>query len=537
MAHADSTRASAQTAATVLCSYLAAKGQSLAPASAIDICERLSLAGQNDIKPLARPLRVALSEHAITLKQSHALEVLARIAGHDCYMRAKQASAESAAVHVVLCSVDGAMRPPRAFPSIGEAVTAVLGTAIEHIPSRNQSAFCTMSRFESGVQLEVSQQGGSWFTVQLVRFREDGLSSESVVSLPLGDESLQVALRKIVGGIEHARPATLVVRGTVAKTLPPTFCAAFHLTALKSRTARLVADERELFLLFDATGCDRIRSEHGDCVVEGRDESYRVEVTWVDVTGAEQQGRKAELTTTMQNVFDRYTRYRQALPGTVSEALLSVGGSSNSGWSAHADYKVIESLSAEYGMTIADLAAKAGVEFRDVMRIKDFELAAPALVIELAVALTVAPNKLLLKREHSLGFSANNAEQFIRMVSGAMAYRCVEGHSLRASHLAEAQRLLETAKDIAEIIAFDSSDFAMIDGDEREEPTSRHDAMAAELLENARACGLKLLFSREVEFLPTGNKAVDGGFLAMNVLTICAERSDGAKPAMWSAID
>ncbi|MDR8107228.1 hypothetical protein KPB04_36535, partial [Burkholderia cenocepacia] len=84
---------------------------------------------------------------------------------------------------------------------------------------------------------------------------------------------------------------------------------------------------------------------------------------------------------------------------------------------------------------------------------------------------------------------------------------------------------------------FDSSDFAMMDGDETEEPTSRHDAMAAGLLEDAHACGFKLIFSREVEFISTGNKAVDGGFLAMNVLTICAERSDGAKPAMWSAID
>lgn len=161
----------------------------------------------------------------------------------------------------------------------------------------------------------------------------------------------------------------------------------------------------------------------------------------------------------------------------------------------------------------------------------------PSLIIELAVGLTVAPNKLLLQREHSLGFSADNAEQFIRMVSGAMDYRCVEGDLLGASHVAEAQRLLETAKDIAEIIAYDSSDFAMMDGDETEEPTSRHDAMAADLLEDARACGVKLIFSREVEFAPTGNKAADGGFLAMNVLTICAERSDGAKPAMWLAID
>lgn len=58
-----------------------------------------------------------------------------------------------------------------------------------------------------------------------------------------------------------------------------------------------------------------------------------------------------------------------------------------------------------------------------------------------------------------------------------------------------------------------------------------------DLLEDARAFGVKLIFSREVEFAPTGNKAVDGGFLAMNVVKVCAERSDGAKPAMWSAID
>ncbi|MGF7192352.1 hypothetical protein JOE11_005430 [Robbsia andropogonis] len=537
MAHADYSRASANSAASILCSYLAESGQTLSPTSAVDICELLSLADLVDIKLSARPLRNALSAHAITLKQSHALEVLARIAGHDCYMRARQDSVEPASVYVVVCSVEGRHRQPATFPSIGEAVTAMLGTAIDHIPSRNQIAFCSMSRYASGVQLEVSQHSGPCFTVRLLKFREDSLNSNSLVPLPVGEESLRIALRKIVGGIEQARPSTLVLRGTVASTLPPSYCAAFHLTALTSRTARLVSDERELFLLLDAADCDQIRSGHGDCIVEGREESFRVAVVWGDVTGVNQEGRKTELLSTMQSVFARYTRYRCALAGSVSDALLAVSGSQHIAWGAHADYAVIESLAAKSGMTVADLAERAGVHFRDVMRIKDFELAPPPLVIEIAAALGVAPNKLLMKRENSLGFSAESADQFLKMVAGAMAYRCIEGDSVAPSQFADSKRLLETAKDIAEIVAFDSSNFSNVQ-DEKDEPTSRHEAMAADLLDDARECSIKLIYSREVQFVPTGNEAErGGGFLAMNVLTICAERSDGAKPAMWSAID
>lgn len=123
MAHADFSRASAQSAANILCSYLAAQGHTLVQQDAADICEALALATMADIKASARPLRDALRERDIDLKQSHALEILAHIAGHDCYMRAKQAVAEPRAVHVLLCTVDGETRQPKAFASIGKCIT------------------------------------------------------------------------------------------------------------------------------------------------------------------------------------------------------------------------------------------------------------------------------------------------------------------------------------------------------------------------------------------------------------------------------
>jgi hypothetical protein len=537
MTSADLSRADAQSAANILCSYLSEQGHALRLEIAVDICQALALATMVDIKSMARPLRDALSEHAIRLKQSHALEVLARVAGHSCYMRAKQASAEPLATHVILCAVDGEMHEPRASASIGEAVTSLLTTALGLIPSRTRPAFCKVSRHPSGLQLEVSQVDAPWFMVQLVKFREDSLASENLVLQPIGDDVLRVALRKVIANIEQARPTALVLNGAVPESLSPWYCAAFHLTALRSRTARIVSDERELFLMLDATGCDRFRAEHGSFYFEGRDESFRVEVAWVDMTGKDAEAKKADAASTLKSVFQRYLRYRQALPGNVSDALLAVGGAGNSTWHAPASYQRIEALATERAMTIAALASKAEVPFREVKRLQDFELAAPALIIKLALALNVAPGELLTQHENGLGFAADTGEQFLKMVSGAMAYRCLEGNSLRNADFDDARRLLETAKDIAEIAAFETGEHAN-SSNSFDEPPPRFERMAQELLEDANSCGIKLIFSREVEFVQTGKRtSSDAGFMAMNVLTICAERTDGATSAMWTSID
>lgn len=538
MAHDDFSRATAQSAANILCSYLASHGLVLANRLAVGICDALALTQMTDIKASARPLRGALAEHGISLKQSNALEVLARVAGHTCYMRAKQATAEPNAAHVVLCTVDGAVRQPQAFASIGETITGMLTTVIELMPSRRQPSFCKISRYPSGFQLEVSQLNAPWFTVQLVKFREDSLNSNSLVPLSVDEDALRLALRKIVASIEQARPATLVLGGAVADALPPWYSAAFHVTALLARTARVVSDERELFLMLDASGCDNLRTKRGDLFIDGREESFRVELVWVDMTGKDAAARSVETASTMKAVFRRYMRYRNALSGSVSEALLAIGGSGSSNWHARASFGAIESLATERTMTIGELASKAGVAFRDVKRLQDFELATPALIVKLALALDAAPSDLLVQRESSLGFAADSGEQFIKMVSGAMAYRSREGNSLQTGDLDDARRVLETAKDIAEIASFESGEFADVIAGSFDERNGRYESMAQELLDDANACGIKLIFSRDVEFVQTGNKAAeDGGYMAMNVLTICAERIDGAISAMWTPIN
>ena len=165
-------------------------------------------------------------------------------------------------------------------------------------------------------------------------------------------------------------------------------------------------------------------------------------------------------------------------------------------------------------------------------------MAAPELVVKLASALRVAPNRLLADRETNLGFATSNGREFMKMVSGAMAYRRLEGQSLRSGDLDEARRLLELAQDVSEVAAFELSEFAgaMVDAP-KNEPNARYEVMTQEVSDDAKACGIKVIFSREVQFVQTGSATVkDGGFMPMNVLTICAERIDGAIPAIWTSI-
>ncbi|MFM0491203.1 hypothetical protein, partial [Paraburkholderia graminis] len=96
--------------------------------------------------------------------------------------------------------------------------------------------------------------------------------------------------------------------------------------------------------------------------------------------------------------------------------------------------------------------------------------------------------------------AADTGDQFMKMVSGAMAYRCLEGNSLRNDDFGDARSLLETAKDIAEIAAFETGEYAN-SSNSFDELAPRFETMAQELLEGANSCGIKLIFSREVEFV------------------------------------
>lgn len=168
----------------------------------------------------------------------------------------------------------------------------------------------------------------------------------------------------------------------------------------------------------------------------------------------------ADAASTLKSVFQRYVHHRQALPSNLSEALLAVGGTGNSTWHARACYQRIESLATERAMTTAGLASKVEVDFREVKRLQDFELVAPALTNKLALALDAAPGDLLTQQENGLGFAADTGDQFMKMVAGAMAYRCLEGNSLRNDDFDDARRLLETAKDIAEVASFETGEYA-----------------------------------------------------------------------------
>ncbi|MEX3981854.1 glyoxalase superfamily protein [Paraburkholderia sp. EG287A] len=535
MAHAEPPRAQAHTAAHILSTYLAEHGHVLAPHDAVEICDALALAEVDDIKAFAKQLRDELNKYGIVIKHTNALEVLARVAGYACYMRAKRATAGPTVVNILFSTIEGDSREPRVFPSLGELVTALLSTAIGLVPARNEPAFCRIRKYASGFQVEVSQQKAPWFALQFVRFREDSLNTEDLVAMPLEDEAFRTAIRKIVGSIEQARPAALVMGGEVGETLSPYYCAAFHVTALGSRIERTVADERELFVYLDAVGCNNLSFEHGTSILYGASERFSVEPVWFDQTGQDTSVHRVDGGNTMKSVFQRYLRFRQALPGTVAQALVAVGGSKESSWHARPSFETIEKLASDQQLSIAELARKAGVAFRDIKKVQEFELADGSLVLRVAAALDVEPESLLTQNGTSIGFSAENGEQFMKMVSGAMAYELLEGESLKPEDLEEMQRLLETARDIAELSAFEDSDFGGSFSADGSLP--RHEKMAQELLDDAAAAGIKLILNRHVRFMKMAERTKSGDdYLAMNVLTICAERFDMAKPAIWSPL-
>jgi hypothetical protein len=539
MAHENS-GAAAPSAADILIAFLADRHATLEPDQAQGICAVLNLEGTKDLKSLAKPLRAALATHGITLQHTHALEALARMTGNSSWMRARLEPNNRESNYALLTVLEGELQTPQLYPSIGEAVTALLTKAVELISVRAEPAFCTLNRNTNAFVLEVNQVNGPWFSLQMLNLDRDKLAAGDIEAIPFEAETLRTALRKVVSNIEHARPAVLVVRGAIPAKLPPTYASTWLMTGMRANTQRMVTDERELFLFLDAAGCKNLRFERGSAMLPGVQEDYRLEQVWVDMaeTGpAVKEQTPAEI----EALFKRYSRFCEALPGSVAQMLTSVGGADKAGeWTTRFDFAAFESFLAEKQMTVRSISQSAGVPYRDVMRLRDYELAPPVLVARLAALLGVNPKRLQRGQEQTMGFSVDTSDQMLKMMSGAMGYTAVMGNSLTASDMSHARKLLDEVRDLSEMYAIANSEPYESAGDselQAELHKNNLDASADALLSDIAKAGFKLILGREIQFMRSGAPdADDGGYLGMRILTLCIERTDGGVAAMWAPV-
>ena len=533
--HDDSRAHPAQTPASILVQYVAAKGHVLDPLVATRLCEVLHLPDAIDLKKKAKELKAALAVEHIDLKHTNALEVVAQLVGFSSWMRAKTTSSKHKALAYVLqTTIEGIAQTPEIFESIGDVISVVLEKTIALISSRTEPAFCALRRNPRAVVLEVSQATGKWFALNVVSLsKEQALEGNELEIIPFEESTLRLALERIVTNVERARPGALVVHGVIPTNLDPCHYAAWSLVSVGTAVRRVVTDERELFLLLEAIDCSAVDVAHGINRFVGTTETFEIERVWVQSVGNTSTQGVLEANEVKQ-LLQRFKRWRSALPGTVTSALQAIGsGSRAPGWAANIDFAKLEAAIEQHEMTVAGLAQLVDVAYRDLLRIRDYQLAEPNLVLKVAAALQMSPELLRKDQATGLGFAVDQGAQLMQMCEGAHGYRVVLGNSITPELEETARELLRTCTELSDLAVMDSTWVGHAD-----EAQQKGLAGAADdVLGQFREAGLRLIVGRDIRFVQSGpTDGIDRGFMAMNTVTFCAERVGAATHAMWHPV-
>jgi|GEM_PF-6645563 len=533
MAHPHSS--SAESSATILVRYLADRNLVLDLGTAARILDAADLHSTTDMKQRARSLKTALASAHIELKHTHVLELVAKLEGYASWMRAKVASTQHTdRVYFLQTIVEGVTQGHELLESISDAISTLLRKAIDLIPTRSEPAFCELKRNSQSIVLDVSQANAPWFSLNLVAMNKWQAHKNGKPVIASFDEAEQrQALIRIRDNIEQARPGALVLRGSVSERLGPCHYAVWELTNLQGSLQRIISDERELFLMFDAIACTSVEQAHGALRFVGANDGLDAMRVWVDSAGS---GSRTDPYTRQEAEQDlqRFLRWRRALPGSVTSAFQAIAqGGGSKEWVVKVDYKKLEAQLQQREMSVAELARTIGVSYRDIFRLRDYEVADAELVLNMASALNVTPPDLLKETEGTLGFEIDNGEMLLRMAIGAQTYGSLVGASVSPALAADVRVQLQNCIDWLEIAAMD----AVTDGPIERRSEAELAQSLDGILNDLRQAGLFLIVGRDIRFVNPYRDA-DGKqkFIPLNALVLSVDHRDATTRALWQPV-
>ncbi|ANN73415.1 glyoxalase superfamily protein [Bordetella bronchialis] len=525
----------AESSATILVRYLADRNLVLDLGTAARILDAADLHSTTDMKQRARNLKAALATAHVELKHTHVLELVAKLEGYASWMRARVASTQHTdRVYFLQTVVEGVTQGHTVSESISDAVSTLLRQAIDLIPTRAEPAFCELKRNSQAIVLDVSQASAPWFSLNIVAMNKwQAHKNGQAIVTPFDEAEQRQALLRIRDNIEQARPGALVLRGCVSERLGPCHYAVWELTNLQGSLQRIISDERELFLMFDAIACTSVGQAHGALRFIGANDSLDATRVWVDSAGS---GSRTDPYTQQeaQQDLQRFLRWRRALPGSVTSAFQSiVQGGGNKEWVVKVDYEKLEAQLQQREMYVAELARAIGVSYRDIFRLRDYEMADAELVLNMASALDLTPTDLLKETTGTLGFEIDNGEMLLRMAAGAQSYGSLVGESVAPALAADVRVQLQNCIDWLEIAAMD----AVTDGPIERRSGAELVQSLDGILNDLRQAGLFLIAGRDIRFVnPYQDAEGKQKFIPLNALVLSVDHRDATTRALWQPL-
>jgi len=523
---------SAESSATILVRYLADRAVTLDLGTAARILDAADLQRTTNMKRRARSLKDALATAHIELKHTHVLELVAKLEGYASWMRAKVASIQHTdCVYLLQTTIEGVVQGGELLDSVADAASAMLRKAIDLIPTRAEPAFCALKRTPQSVLLEVSQANGPWFSVAIVAMTKHHAGTPGwIVATSFDETQLRRALARVGDNIEQARPGTLVIHGALSERLGPCHYAVWKLTSLTGSLQRIITDERELFLMLDSIACTSVEQVHGAPRFVGANDSFDVERVWVDSAGADSHADVYTLEEARQELR-RFLRWHHALPGSVTSAFQSIAqGSDAKDWMVKVDYEKLNTQLQQREMSVAQLARTIGVSYRDIFRLRDYEMADAELVLKMAAALVLTPAGLLKETQETLAFEVENGERLLRMAAGAQSYGSVIGESVSPALLPDVRVQLQNCIDLLEVLAMPAD---MEEGNAGRSEIALVQSLD-DILNDMRQAGLFLIAGRDIRFVNLSHDA--GGkqqFVPLNTLILSVDHRDATTLALW----
>lgn len=530
MAHSHSSLA--ESSASILVRYLAAQGLVLDLGTAVRTLDAAGLASINDMKGRARSLKAALATVNVELKHTNALELVAKLEGYTSWMRAKAAATQHTdSVYFLQTAVDGVTQDHELLDSISDAISTMLRKGIDLVSTRTEPAFCDLRRNSQSIVLDVSQANASWFSLTIIPMNKWLAQKHGQATIASFDEGEQrQALVRLRDNIEQARPAALVLHGAISERFGPCHYAVWKLTNMKDSLQRIITDERELFLMLDSIDCTSVEWIHGAPRFVGTNDSFDAERIWVDSAGATSQTDFYTLTEAQQELR-RFLRWRHALPSSVASVLQAIAqGSGDQDWVVKIDYEKLETHLRQREMSVAELAQALGVSYRDIFRLRDYEMADAELVLKMVSFFALTPADLLKESEGTLAFEVGNGNMLLSIAAGAHSYGSLVGESVLPPLASAARVQLQDCIDLLEIVSMQAS----IDGDIERRSEVEVVRLLDDSVNDLKKSGLLLSVGRDVRFVNSyGDGKGKQRFIPLNTLVLSVDHRDAATRTLW----
>lgn len=504
-------RIAAQSA--VLITFLECANPTLSESGAKAICASLDLNENSDFKAKAKILREELARHGIHLKQTNALEALARMAGFTSYMRAKEALARqtgefSREGFLLRLQITGEHPQQfRPYASLPEAANVVVEEIAAHLTIPREPVFCELRRTPQAITIEISRAVGPWLLVELLPYSHVAGKLEVA---EFDAESQKVFLERVLRLLERGRPGTLALYGVIPQTRAPWNYAGFTVKFAESGVEKFLPNERELFLLLDSLNTEQSELINGEVHFTGSAGPATLRLAWSRFD--EEAPNPAEFSPAgHQTLVERFRQWRRSLGMPVREAVVQVlTGSPDATATQPLNAYLVSGTREKKGMSRKDLAVRAGLTEQDVQRIEKFGFASEQSILSLANALELDPNALVNKPNGQVGLKITEAQHLLNALKNAQHIAAHYPEELEGAAVSFIKATAVELQELGDLLAIGTSEFYAEDSKEpfSEEPLLEH---AQYLLDSIHDKGLQLIASRGLTFTKGVGQAASAG--------------------------